>query len=214
IAAVHAPRSEADLVPTTAVRERLAYDEILASQLAVALVRARRRRRPGRVLAGTGRWQAPAEAGFGFALTGAQRQALAEIAGDMKAPHRMMRLLQGDVGSGKTVVALIAILIAVESGAQAALMAPTEVLARQHHQVLTRSAPPAGVEIGLLTGSEKGRARDSMLASLASGLTPVVVGTHALVQPDVLFRDLGLAVIDEQHRFGVEQRLALPAKGH
>jgi len=124
-----------------------------------------------------------------------------------------MRLLQGDVGSGKTVVALLAMLIAVESGAQAALMAPTEVLARQHHQVLTRLAAPAGVEIGLLTGREKGRARQSMLASLASGLTPVVVGTHALVQPDVAFRDLGLAVIDEQHRFGVEQRLALTGKG-
>jgi len=147
-------------------------------------------------------------------LTGAQRQALAEIAGDMKASHRMMRLLQGDVGSGKTVVALIAMLIAVESGAQAALMAPTEILARQHHQVLQRLAAPAGVEIGLLTGREKGRARDSMLASLASGLTPIVVGTHALVQPDVGFRDLALAIIDEQHRFGVEQRLALTAKGH
>src|SRR5712671_2169874 len=214
LAAVHSPRSEADLAPSTPARERLAYDEILASQLAVALVRARRRRRPGRVLAGTGKLQTPAEAGFGFALTGSQRQALAEIAGDLAAPTQMMRLLQGDVGAGKTVVALIAMLIAVESGAQAALMAPTEVLARQHHQVLTRLAAPAGVEVGLLTGREKGRARASMLASLASGLTPVVVGTHALVQPDVAFRDLALAVIDEQHRFGVEQRLALPAKGN
>jgi ATP-dependent DNA helicase RecG len=213
IAAVHAPQSDADLMPTTAARERLAYDEILASQLAVALVRARRRRRRGRVLTGTGKLQARAEAGFGFALTGSQRHALAEIAGDLAAPTQMMRLLQGDVGSGKTVVALIAMLIAVESGAQAALMAPTEVLARQHHQVLTRLAAPAGVEIGLLTGREKGRARESMLASLASGLTPIVVGTHALVQPDVAFRDLAVAVIDEQHRFGVEQRLALAAKG-
>jgi ATP-dependent DNA helicase RecG len=213
LAAAHTPRSEADLDPASPARERLAYDEILASQLAVALVRARRRRRPGRELAGTGVLQARAEAGFGFALTGSQRQALAEIAADMAAPQRMMRLLQGDVGSGKTVVALIAMLIAVESGAQAALMAPTEVLARQHHQVLQRLAAPAGVEIGLLTGREKGRARDSMLASLASGLTPIVVGTHALVQPDVGFRDLALAIIDEQHRFGVEQRLALTAKG-
>ncbi|HEV8679480.1 MAG TPA: ATP-dependent DNA helicase RecG, partial [Stellaceae bacterium] len=214
IAAVHTPQAETDLDPATPPRERLAYDEILASQLAVALVRARRRRLRGRVLRGTGALQAPAEAGFGFALTGSQRQALAEIAGDLAAPTRMMRLLQGDVGSGKTVVALVAMLIAVESGAQAALMAPTEVLARQHHQVLTRLAAPAGVEIGLLTGREKGRARQSMLASLASGLTPVVVGTHALVQPDVVFRDLALAIIDEQHRFGVEQRLALAAKGH
>jgi ATP-dependent DNA helicase RecG len=214
LAAVHAPQSEADLDPAAPARERLAYDEILANQLAVALMRARRRRRPGRVLAGTGALQARAEAGFGFALTGSQRQALAEIAADLAAPQRMMRLLQGDVGSGKTVVALIAMLIAVESGAQAALMAPTEILARQHHQVLQRLAAPAGVEIGLLTGREKGRARDSMLASLASGLTPIVVGTHALVQPDVGFRDLALAIIDEQHRFGVEQRLALTAKGH
>jgi ATP-dependent DNA helicase RecG len=213
LAVVHAPQSAADLDPETPARERLAYDEILASQLAVALVRARRRRRKGRVLAGTGALQAPAEAGFGFQLTGSQRQALAEIAGDMKSPHRMMRLLQGDVGAGKTVVALLAMLIAVENGAQAALLAPTEVLARQHHQTLQRLAAPAGVEVGVLTGREKGRARESMLASLASGLTPVVVGTHALLQADVEFRDLALAVIDEQHRFGVEQRLALAAKG-
>jgi ATP-dependent DNA helicase RecG len=213
LAAAHGPQSEADLDPLSPARERLAYDEILASQLAVALVRARRRRRKGRVLAGSGALQQRAVAGFGFALTGSQRQALAEIAADMRAPHRMMRLLQGDVGSGKTVVALLAMLIAVESGGQAALLAPTEVLARQHHQVLSRLAAPAGVEIGLLTGREKGRARDSMLASLASGLTPIVVGTHALLQPDVAFRDLAFAVIDEQHRFGVEQRLALAAKG-
>src|SRR5436305_2315275 len=213
LAAAHSPRSEADLAPSTPARERLAYDEILASQLAVALVRARRRRRPGRVLTGNGELQAKSEAHFGFALTGSQRHALAEISGDMKAPQRMMRLLQGDVGSGKTVVALLAMLQAVESGTQAALMAPTEILARQHHAVLQRLAAPAGVEIGLLTGREKGRTRDSMLASLGSWLTPIVVGTHALLQPDVEFRDLALAVIDEQHRFGVEQRLALTGKG-
>src|SRR5205823_6470372 len=143
IETAHAPQSEADLAPETAARERLAYDEILASQLAVALVRARRRRRPGRVLTGNGELQAKSEAHFGFALTGSQRQALAEISGDMKAPQRMMRLLQGDVGSGKTVVALLAMLQAVESGTQAALMAPTEILARQHHAVLQRLAAPA-----------------------------------------------------------------------
>src|SRR5437764_373545 len=218
IEAVHAPQSEADLGPDTSARERLAYDEILASQLAVALVRARRRRRPGRALKGTGTLAARTEAGFGFALTGSQRQALSEIAGDMMAPHRMMRLLQGDVGSGKTVVALLAMLIAIENGAQAALLAPTEVLARQHHVTLQRLAKPAGVEIGLLTGREKGRARESILAGVASdGLTggiPIVVGTHAVLQPDVVFRDLALAVIDEQHRFGVEQRLALTEKGN
>ncbi|HEX3861661.1 MAG TPA: ATP-dependent DNA helicase RecG [Stellaceae bacterium] len=214
LAAVHTPEDIADLAPLTPPRERLAYDEILAHQLAVAMVRARRRKRPGRGLTGTGELQARAEVAFGFSLTGAQRHAIAEIAGDIAAPQRMMRLLQGDVGSGKTVVALSAMLIAVENRAQAALMAPTEVLARQHHEVLQRLAAPAGVEVGLLTGREKGRARESMLASLASGLTPIVVGTHALVQPDVEFRDLALAVIDEQHRFGVEQRLALGAKGH
>src|SRR5438874_4304029 len=168
IAAVHAPLSDVDLLPATPVRERLAYDEILASQLAVALVRARRRRRPGRALAGTGKLQAKAEAGFGFALTGSQRMALAEIAGDMKGPQQMMRLLQGDVGSGKTVVGLLAMLAAVESGAQAALMAPTEILARQHHATLQRLAAPARIEIGFLSGREKGRARDTILAGLAS----------------------------------------------
>jgi len=218
IEAAHAPQSAADLAPDNPARERLAYDEILASQLTVALVRARRRRRPGRALNGTGALTSRAEAGFGFGLTGSQRHALAEIAGDMMAPHRMMRLLQGDVGSGKTVVALLAMLIAVENGAQAALLAPTEVLARQHHATLQRLAKPAGVEVGLLTGREKGRARDSILAGLVSqGLTggiPIVVGTHALLQPDVAFRDLALVVIDEQHRFGVEQRLALAEKGN
>jgi ATP-dependent DNA helicase RecG len=213
VGAVHNPQSPADLAPDSPPRERFAYDEILASQLAVALVRATRRRRRGRALAGSGALQARVAAGFGFQLTMSQHQAIAEIAADMRTPHRMMRLLQGDVGSGKTVVALYAMLIAVESGTQAALLAPTEVLARQHHQVLQRLAKPAGVEIGLLTGREKGRARASMLASLASGLTPLVIGTHALLQEDVEFRDLALAVVDEQHRFGVEQRLALAAKG-
>jgi ATP-dependent DNA helicase RecG len=213
IAAVHEPQSEADLSPETKVRERLAYDEIFASQLAVALVRARRQRRRGRATAGTGALSKKVEVGFGFALTQSQRLAIAEIAGDMKAPLQMMRLLQGDVGSGKTVVALLAMLIAVESGAQAALMAPTEVLARQHHATLQRLTTSAGVEVALLTGREKGRPRDALVAGLASGLIPIVVGTHALLTGDVVFRDLALAVIDEQHRFGVEQRLALSEKG-
>jgi len=210
---VHTPAGEPDLAPADPVRERLAYDEVFASQLAVALVRARRRRQKGRAIVGSGALTGQVEAGLGFALTGAQRLAIAEIAADMAQPRRMMRLLQGDVGSGKTVVALLAMLGTVESGGQAVLMAPTEILARQHHATLQRHAAAAHVEIGFLTGREKGRARASMLASLASGLTPVVVGTHALLQPDVEFRDLALVVIDEQHRFGVEQRLALSAKG-
>ncbi len=213
IAAAHAPGSAADLSPSTPARERLAYDEIFASQLAVALVRARRQRRRGRVIAGTGELAKKVEAGFGFALTQSQRMALAEIAADMKSPHQMMRLLQGDVGSGKTVVALLAMLIAVEGGAQAALMAPTEVLARQHHGTLQRLAAPAGIEVALLTGRERGKAREALLARLASGTIAIVVGTHALLTTDVLFRDLALSVIDEQHRFGVEQRLALGEKG-
>jgi ATP-dependent DNA helicase RecG len=210
---VHTPAGEADLSPDEPARERLAYDEILASQLAVALVRARRRRRPGRSLAGSGRLAARVETALPFSLTGAQRLAIAEITADMAAPQRMMRLLQGDVGSGKTVVALMAMLAAVESGAQAALMAPTELLARQHHATLQRHAAPSEIEIALLTGREKGRARAAIVANLASGLAPIVVGTHALVQPDIAFRDLGLVVIDEQHRFGVEQRLTLADKG-
>jgi ATP-dependent DNA helicase RecG len=210
---VHGPESEADLSPATAARQRLAYDEIFASQLAVALARARRHRQKGRAIIGTGSLTRPVEAALGFALTGAQRLAIAEIAAEMAPPRRMVRLLQGDVGSGKTVVALMAMLTAIEGGGQAALMAPTEILARQHHATLQRHANVARVEIGFLTGREKGRARSSMLASLASGLTPAVVGTHALLQPDVAFRDLALVVIDEQHRFGVEQRLGLYAKG-
>jgi ATP-dependent DNA helicase RecG len=213
LAAVHAPQGEADLSPLAPARERLAYDEIFASQLAVALVRARRQRRRGRVLEGTGALARKVEAGFGFALTQSQRLALAEIAGDMKSPQQMMRLLQGDVGSGKTVVALLAMLIAVESGAQAALMAPTEVLARQHHETLSRLSEPAGIEVALLTGRERGRPRETLITDLAAGNIPIVVGTHALLTTDVIFHDLALAVIDEQHRFGVEQRLALSEKG-
>ncbi|MFZ3237298.1 MAG: ATP-dependent DNA helicase RecG [Stellaceae bacterium] len=210
----HAPTGEADLSPATPARQRLAYDEVFASQLAVALVRARRQRRRGRATVGSGMLAAKVEAGLGFALTGAQRLAIAEISADMAQPRHMMRLLQGDVGSGKTLVALMAMLTAVESGAQAALLAPTEILARQHQATLRRLVRPAGLEIGLLTGREKGRTRDAALAGLASGLTSIVVGTHALLQPDVAFRDMALAVIDEQHRFGVEQRLTLAAKGH
>jgi ATP-dependent DNA helicase RecG len=211
--AAHSPASAGELAPSAPARQRLAYDEVLASQLAVALVRARRQRRSGRATAATGRLAAIVEGALGFSPTPAQRLAIAEIAADMARPRRMTRLLQGDVGSGKTLVALMAMLAAVETGAQAALAAPTEILARQHQATLRRLAAPAGVEIGLLTGREKGRAREAVLGGLASGLTPIVVGTHALLQPDVVFRDLALIVIDEQHRFGVEQRLALAEKG-
>jgi ATP-dependent DNA helicase RecG len=213
VLALHAPASEADLLPETPARERLAYDELMASQLAVALLREHTKRLPGRVLKAPGVLRDKAIAALPYRLTLSQRQASAEIAGDMAATHRMLRLLQGDVGSGKTVVALIAMLDAVEAGAQAALMAPTEILARQHHATLSALAAPAGVAVALLTGREKGKTREALLAGLRSGESRIAVGTHALFQESVEFNDLALAVIDEQHRFGVEQRAALSAKG-
>ncbi len=194
-------------------RKRLAYDELLASQMAIALVRRRQRNRPGRSMKGTGELQAKALAAFGHPLTPGQAGALAEIEADMAAPRRMLRLLQGDVGAGKTLVAVLAMLRAVESGAQAALMAPTELLARQHLRTLTKLCHPAGVDVRLLAGSVKGTERKDVLRGLASGQVGIVVGTHALFQDAVTFRDLGLAIVDEQHRFGVAQRLMLANKG-
>jgi ATP-dependent DNA helicase RecG len=213
LAAAHAPESERDLSPESLARQRLAYDELLAGQLAIALVRAHTRRLPGRAIKAAGKLRQKVMNALPFALTGSQRQALAEIAGDMASASRMLRLLQGDVGSGKTVVALLAMLDAIEAGGQAALMAPTEILARQHFATLTKLGAPAGVTFALLTGREKGRAREELLKRLASGEIGILVGTHALFQEDVAFKDLTLAVIDEQHRFGVEQRIALGGKG-
>ncbi|MFQ5984789.1 MAG: ATP-dependent DNA helicase RecG [Alphaproteobacteria bacterium] len=213
VAAVHGPRSEANLDPAHADRRRLAYDELLANQLALALIRAQQRRRPGRRLRGDGRLRSAALKALPFELTASQRRAIDEIGADMADNQRVLRLLQGDVGSGKTVVALMAMLIAVEAGAQAALMAPTEILARQHFAVIEPLARAADVEVGLLTGRDKGKAREHLLAGLASGSVAIAVGTHALFQEGVAFRDLGFAVIDEQHRFGVHQRLTLGAKG-
>ncbi len=209
----HTPEDEADLAPTSAIRSRLAYDELLANQLALMLVRSSQRRLVGRVTQGDGSLRGKALAALPFALTGSQSTALEEIYADMAADARMLRLLQGDVGSGKTVVALLAMLNAVEAGGQAALMAPTEILARQHAESLAPLCKAAGVEIGLLTGRDKGKGRQAVLDRLASGELPLLVGTHALFQEDVAFKDLALAVIDEQHRFGVHQRLQLSAKG-
>jgi ATP-dependent DNA helicase RecG len=197
---------------SAAARDRLAYDELLASQLAWALVRARRRRKRGQPLAATHRLTRQLIAALPWQLTGAQRQAISEIAGDMGAPHAMLRLLQGDVGSGKTLVALLALLVAVEAGAQGALLAPTDLLARQHFATLQKLADGLSVKIGFLSGREKGRARDAILADLADGQIDILVGTHALFSADVRYRNLGLAVIDEQHRFGVAQRLMLAEK--
>jgi ATP-dependent DNA helicase RecG len=192
-------------------RDRLAYDELLANSLALLLVRADNRRRRGQPLQGDGRLRS--KLSLPFPLTGAQRRSIGEIARDLARPHPMLRLLQGDVGSGKTVVALEAMLIAVEAGAQAAMLAPTEILARQHYETLRQLAAPTGVNIALLTGRDTGRARESILLGLLDGSIDVVVGTHAIFQEAVSYRDLALVVIDEQHRFGVSQRLLLTQKG-
>jgi ATP-dependent DNA helicase RecG len=204
--ALHAPLVH----PGLECRARLAYDELLAHQVAISWVRSRDRARPGRALAGDGALREKALARFGHLLTASQTEVLREIDADLAAPTKMLRLLQGDVGSGKTLVAVMAMLRAVEAGAQAALMAPTEVLARQHHRTLTKICP---VPVALLTGSVKGVARRNTLLGLHTGRIPLVVGTHALFQEGVEYRDLALAVIDEQHRFGVDQRLSLGGKG-
>ena len=204
--AVQAPSE----MPAAVNRSRLAYDELLADQVALAIIRGRLRLRPGRGLTGDGTLRAKALSRFGHALTGSQQQALAEIDADLASDRRMLRLLQGDVGSGKTVVALLAMLRAVEAGKQAAMMAPTEVLAKQHHRTLSRLSP---APVALLTGGVKGRARAQLLRGLKDGSVPLVVGTHALFQESVEYYDLALAVIDEQHRFGVDQRLLLGGKG-
>ena len=191
-------------------RARLAYDEVFANQLALLLLRQSQRRRRTVALPGTG--ELPRKLRLPYEPTGAQRRVIREIRGDMGQDVPMLRLLQGDVGSGKTLVALMAMLAAVESGAQAALLAPTEILARQHHATLLNQLDSVGVRVAILTGREKGRARDSILMGLADGSIDILVGTHAIFQEKVAYRNLGLAVIDEQHRFGVSQRLLLSAK--
>ncbi|MDT7952544.1 MAG: ATP-dependent DNA helicase RecG [Acetobacteraceae bacterium] len=197
-------------MPDPAARQRLAYDEVLAQQLALGWARQRERKRPGRAIRGDGRLRDEALRRFGFALTPAQAGALAEIDADLGQPTRMLRLLQGDVGSGKTLVAVLAMLSVAEAGLQAALMAPTELLALQHFRTISALSP---VPVVLLTGSVKGAERRAAMEGIGSGRFPLVIGTHALFQDAVAYRDLGLAVIDEQHRFGVEQRLQLGGKG-
>jgi ATP-dependent DNA helicase RecG len=191
-------------------RRRLAYDEIFANQLALVLLRQASRRKRGVALAGTG--ELIGKLRLPYRLTGAQRRVIEEIRGDMAQSSPMLRLLQGDVGSGKTLVALMAMLTAIESGAQAALLAPTEILARQHHATLLGQLDSIGVRVAILTGREKGKARESVLMGLADGSIDVLVGTHAIFQEKVAYKNLGLAVIDEQHRFGVSQRLLLASK--
>ena len=209
----HDPQEQRDLSPADPARERLAYDEFMAHQMTLALARARLRRAKGRATMGTGALQAKVLEALPYELTGAQTRAISEIAGDMAQETRMNRLLQGDVGAGKTLVALKALLIAVEAGGQGVMMAPTEILARQHLQGLRPLAEAAGVVIEILTGRDKGAERRAKLRALAAGDIQILVGTHAVFQKDVVFHDLRLAIVDEQHRFGVRQRLELGAKG-
>ncbi|WP_336976977.1 ATP-dependent DNA helicase RecG [Altererythrobacter fulvus] len=194
-----------------AARDRLAYDELLASSLALMLVKESNRTRRGQPLQGDGSLRAKLQLPFG--LTGAQKRSIAEIEGDMAQGHPMLRLLQGDVGAGKTVVALESMLVSVEAGTQAAMLAPTEILARQHFETIRRLAAPTGVNVALFTGRDKGKARESILMGLVDGSIDIVIGTHAIFQEAVAYRNLGLVVIDEQHRFGVGQRLMLTQKG-
>jgi ATP-dependent DNA helicase RecG len=210
---LHRPAEPADLRPEGLAWTRLAYDEFLAGQLALALLRAHLRRPAGRATPGTGHIRKKLIESLPYSLTPSQGRAIAEIVADLAKPERMLRLLQGDVGSGKTVVALLAAAAVIEGGRQAALMAPTELLARQHFNTIAPLAAAAGINVAILTGRERGRERNAILEKLAFGDTHVLIGTHALFQEQVEFRDLALAVVDEQHRFGVHQRLALAKKG-
>jgi len=225
--AVHAPQNATDLLPTSPVRARLAFDELLANQLAMRMVRhSAAETTPGRPYCGDGHITSKLRASLPYTMTGAQNRAIDEITSDQAKPKRMLRMLQGDVGSGKTLVALWAMLTAMETGAQAALLAPTEVLARQHHASTQAMLAPLDIEIGLLLGQGRGTAsaktgtanmpvlsRKATLEKLADGSLSLVVGTHALLSETVAFHDLGLAVVDEQHRFGVRQRILLGEKG-
>ncbi|MBX9826035.1 MAG: ATP-dependent DNA helicase RecG [Xanthobacteraceae bacterium] len=213
LTALHRPAEPEGVLPESAAWSRLAYDEFLAGQLALALVRAHQRTLPGRGSSGEGILRAKVIKALPYALTPSQGRAVDDIVTDLARPQRMVRLLQGDVGSGKTVVALLAAATVIEAGRQAALMAPTEILARQHLATIAPLAEKAGIRVAILTGRERGKEREEMLGRLAIGELDFLVGTHALFQDDVAFRDLALAIIDEQHRFGVHQRLALARKG-
>ncbi len=209
----HGPTSQADISPNAPARLRLAYDELFSHQVTLALARASMRRGKGRASNATGTLQAKVLAALPYKPTGAQNRAIGEIAADLADDKRMSRLLQGDVGSGKTLVAFMALLIAVESGGQGVMMAPTEILARQHLNSLQPLAETAGVVLEILTGRDKGAGRAAKLAALVRGDIQILVGTHAAFQKDVEFKDLRLAIVDEQHRFGVSQRMELGAKG-
>jgi ATP-dependent DNA helicase RecG len=213
LARIHRPKAPEDVLPDSAAWSRLAYDELLASQLALALLRAHLRTRAGRGSVAPGRLREKITAALPYELTSSQQHAVSDIVADLTKPNRMLRLLHGDVGSGKTLVALLAAATVIEAGRQAAFMAPTELLARQHFATITPLAAAAGIRIAILTGRERARERADILPALAAGEIDLIVGTHALFQEEVAFRDLALAIVDEQHRFGVHQRLALTRKG-
>ncbi len=209
----HHPRGGNDLLPSGPARMRLAYDELLANQLALALVREKVKKQVGRKIAGNGMLRRRILERLPFSLTAAQEKVLAEIYRDQAAESRMLRLLQGDVGSGKTIVALLTMLNAVECGTQAAIMAPTEILAKQHFDTIAPLLEEIGLKAALLTGRIKGKARTQLLEELKEGKINILIGTHALFVEDVTFADLACVIIDEQHRFGVHQRLNLSDKG-
>ncbi len=210
---LHHPTESGHISAAGPARQRLAFDELLAMQLALGLVRANYKTQQGQSVVGTGLIAKQIQEALPFTLTQSQKKAVSDISKDLASGARMLRLLQGDVGSGKTIVALMAMVSAVEVGCQAALMAPTEVLARQHLETIQLLADAVGLTIAVLTGKDKASTRKDVLARTASGEIDILIGTHAIFQDDVDFKDLGVAVIDEQHRFGVHQRLALQAKG-
>lgn len=210
---LHSPRDEKDVDPQTPARRRLAYDEFLAGQVSLALVRQRLRKVAGTPVTPTGVLSGTILGSLPFTPTNSQKDAVADILKDMQSDSRMLRLVQGDVGAGKTLVALLAMAAVVESGGQAVLMAPTEILARQHHATIAKMVASAGITLDVLTGRTKGKEREAILERVASGETQIIIGTHALFQDTVVYKNLLLAVVDEQHRFGVHQRLRLTAKG-
>lgn len=210
---LHHPQSNLDMLPEAAARQRLAYDELLANQLALQLIRSSRKREHGRSLSGSGELRATILRQLPYQLTTAQNHAIKEIFSDMAAPTKMIRLLQGDVGSGKTIVALMAMLAAVESGAQAVLMAPTEILARQHFDTIAPLLEASSISCELLTGRDRGVERTAKLTGVSKGYINILIGTHAVFSQDVHYQNLGLVIVDEQHRFGVLQRMALQDKG-
>ena len=210
---LHDPRDAADIDPQAPARRRLAYDEFLAGQVSLSLVRQKVRKVPGQPIRVKGELAKKIVSALPFSLTQSQQAAVADITKDMAGEERMLRLLQGDVGAGKTLVALLSMAAAVEAGGQAVLMAPTEILSRQHFATISKLAGAAGVTVEVLTGRTKGRERDQIIERIASGEAQIIIGTHALFQDAINYHNLMLAVVDEQHRFGVHQRLRLTAKG-